>query len=146
MATVGNTHCSRSPLPHVVAWCAPHHVPCVVENPSIFQRAKQELINRFISHFAPESVTMNLIGTDDLAAVKRVTERDGKWLVVGFQPLIHTIPRRAIASFQALKEMQECYEWAVDAKCPKIRIAWKNDMPAHKSTIYKTCKQIEISD
>ena len=47
------------------------------ENPFIFQEAKQELINRFISHFAPESVIMNLKRTDGLAAIKRVTERDG---------------------------------------------------------------------
>ena len=45
-----------------------------------------ELINRFITHFAPESVIMNLKRTDGLAAVKRVTERDGIWHVVGLSP------------------------------------------------------------
>ena len=30
VATVGNRQCSCSPLPHVVALCAPHHVQCVV--------------------------------------------------------------------------------------------------------------------
>ena len=115
-------------------------------NLSIFQKAKQELINRFILHFAPESVIMNLKRTDYLAAVKRVTERDGIWLVVGFHPVIYRNLRRAIASFQASTEMQECYEWAFDAKCPRIRIAWKNDMPAHRSIICKTCEQIEISE
>ena len=94
-------------------------------NPSIFQKAKQELINRFIAHFAPESVIMNLRRTDGLAALKRVTERDGMWLVVGFHTVIYRTLRRAIASFQASKEMQECYEWASGAKCPRIRIAWK---------------------
>ena len=57
-------------------------------NPSIFQIAKQELINRFISHFAPESVVTNLKRTDGLAAVRRSTERDGMWLVVAFHPAI----------------------------------------------------------
>ena len=82
---------------------------------------------------------MDLRRTDGLAAVKRVSERDGIWLVVvGFHPVICRTLRRAIASFQASKEMQECYEWAFEAKCPRMRIAWKNDMPAHKSTIHKT--------
>ena len=68
---------------------------------------------------------MNLKRTDGLAAVNGVTERDGMWLVVGFHPVVYRTLRRAIASFQASKEMQECYEWALDAKCPRIRIAWK---------------------
>ena len=55
-------------------------------NPSIFQKAKQEVINRFITHFAHESVIMNLERTDGLAAVKRITERDGIWHVVGLSP------------------------------------------------------------
>ena len=42
--------------------------------------------------------------------------------------------------------MQECYKWAFDAKCPRTRIAWKNDMPADRSIIYKTCKQNENSE
>ena len=102
-------------------------------NPSIFQKAKQELINRCISHFAPESVIMIIQRTSGLAAVKRVIERDGMWLVVGFHPVIYRTLRDAIASFQASKEMQECHEWAFGTKCPRIRIEWKNDMAAHRS-------------
>ena len=115
-------------------------------NPSIFQKTNQELINRFISHFAPESVITNLKRTDGLAAVRRGTERDGMWLVVGFHTVIYRTLRRAISSFQASKEMQECYKWAFDAKCARTRIAWKNDMPAHSSIVNKTCKQIEYSE
>ena len=89
---------------------------------------------------------MNLKRTDGVAAVKRVSERDGMWLVVGFHSVIYRTLRRAIASFQASKEMQPCYEWAFDAKCLRIRSAWKNNMPAHKSIIYKTCKQVEVSE
>ena len=95
-------------------------------NPSIFQKAKQELINRFISHFAPESVITNLERTDGLAAVRRGTERDGLWLVVAFHPVIYRTLRRAIANFSGLeRDAGHCYEWACDAKCPRIRIAWK---------------------
>ena len=114
-------------------------------NPSIFQKAKQEVINRFITHFAPESVIMNLERTDGLAAVKRVQNATESGMLLVCHHVIYRTLRRAIASFQASKEMQECHEWAFDAKCPRIRIAWKNEKPAHRSIIYKTCKQIEIS-
>ena len=64
--TVGNRQCS---------WPAARLIMsrALSGNLSIFQKAEQELINRFISHFAPESVVMNLKRTDGLAAVKRVT-------------------------------------------------------------------------
>ena len=107
-------------------------------NPSIFQKAKQELISRFISHFAQESVIRNLKHTDGLAAIRRRSERDGMWLVVGFHPVLYRPLRQAISRFQSSREMQECYEWAFNTKCPRIRIAWKNDLPAHRSIIYKT--------
>ena len=76
---------------------------------------------------------MNLQRTDGLAAIKRVTERDGMWLVVRFHPVVYRTLRDAIASFQASKEMQECHEWAFGPKSPRIRIALKNDMPARRS-------------
>ena len=115
-------------------------------NPSIFQKAKQELINWFMSHFSPESVITNLKRTHGRAAVRRAAERDGMWLVVRFHTVLYRTLRRAIASFQASKEMQECYEWAFVAKCPRIRIALKNDMPAHRSILHKTCKQVANSE
>ena len=110
-------------------------------NPSIFQKAKQELISRFISHFAQESVIKNLKHTDGLAAIRRASECDGMWLVVGFHPVLYRSLRLAISRFQTSREMQECYEWAFNAKCSRIRIAWKNDLPAHRSIINKTASR-----
>ena len=114
--------------------------------PAIFQKAKQELINMFTSHFAPEPIIKHLRKIDGLAAIRRGSKFDGMWLVVGFHPVIYRNLRRAIVRFQASSEMQECYEWAFSTKCPRIRIAWKNDMPPHRSIIYKTCKQTENTE
>ena len=69
---------------------------------SIFQRAKQKLTNKF-SHFAPEPVIANLKRTNGLAAIRRKTERDGKWLVVGFHRVIYVTLRRTVAIFSGLK-------------------------------------------
>ena len=90
--------------------------------PAIFQKAKQELINRFISHFAPESIIDNLRQIDGLAAIRRGSQFHGMWLVVGFHPVDYRALRRAMVRFQASKEMQERHEWAFDAKCPKKTI------------------------
>ena len=54
--------------------------------PAIFQKAKQELINRFTSHFAPEPIIKNLRKIDGLAAIRRGSKFDGMWLVVEFSP------------------------------------------------------------
>ena len=80
--------------------------------PAIFQEAKQELMNRFISHFALESIIENLGQIDGLAAIRRGSKCDGVWVVVGFHPVVYRELRRAIVRFQASREMQECYEWA----------------------------------
>ena len=80
----------------------------------------------------------NLKHADGLAAIRRCSERDGIWLVVGFHPVLYGSLRQAISRFQNSREMQECYEWAFNTKCPRIRIAWKNELPAHRSIIYKT--------
>ena len=124
VATIGSRQRSFSSLRHT-SWSAARltRSRALSGNPSIFQKANQELIGGFISHFAPESVITNLKRTDGLAAVRRGTERDGMWLVVGFHTVICRTMRRAIASFQASKEMQECYEWAFDAKCARTRIS-----------------------
>ena len=90
--------------------------------PAIFQKAKQELINRFTSHVAPEPIIKNLRKIDGLAAIRRGSKFDGIWLVVGFHPVVCRNLRRAIVRFQASSEMQECYEWAFSTKCPRIRI------------------------
>ena len=66
--------------------------------PPTFQKAKQQLINKF-SHSAPEPVIANLKRTNGLAAIRRKTERDGKWLVVGFHPVIYGTLRRTVAIF-----------------------------------------------
>ena len=74
-------HCHTSwPAARLTMSCA------LSGNPCIFLKATQKLINRFISHFAPESVIKNLHRTDGLAAVRRGSERHGMWLVVGFSP------------------------------------------------------------
>ena len=54
--------------------------------PAIFQKAKQELINRFISHFAPESIIDNLGQIDGLAAIRRGSKFHGMWLCCWFSP------------------------------------------------------------
>ena len=72
-------------------------------DPSIFQKAKQEMINKFISHIAPESVIANLKRTDGLAALRRTTERDEMWLVVGFQPCDLQNPASSACQFSGLQ-------------------------------------------
>ena len=109
--------------------------------PGIFQKAKQELINRFTSNFFTGAHHRK-----PLTAIRRGSKFDGMWLVVGFHPMVYRNLRRAIVRFQASREMQECYEWAFSTKCPRIRNGRKNDMPPHRSIIYKTCKQTENSE
>ena len=112
---------------------------------AIFQKAKQELINRFTSHFAPEPIIKNLRKIDGLAAIRRGSKFDGIWRV--FHLVVYRNLRRAIVRFQASSEMQECYEWAYSVRNARgYELRGKNDMPRHKSIIYKTCKQTENAE
>ena len=88
-------------------------------NPSIFQNAKQELINRFISHFAPESVITNLKRTDGLAAVRRGTERDGMWLVVGFPPCNLLNPASSNCQLSGLERDAGILRMGIRCEVPK---------------------------
>ena len=107
----------------------PQHVsPCLARFLATLpssRKAKQELTSRFISHFAQESVIKNLKHTNGLAAIRRGSESDGMWLAVGFHPVLYRSLRQEFSRFQTSREVQECYEWAFNAKCPRMRIAWK---------------------
>ena len=148
MATVGSRQRSWSSLPHVVARCAPHHVPCVRcrEIHPFFRkpnRSRSTGLFRTLRLSLFSRISNALMVWQQSDVVLNVTECG---LMLVFHPVICRTLRRAIASFQASKEKQECYEWALDAKCPRKRIAWKNDMPHHRSIIYKTYTQIENSE
>ena len=55
------------------------------------------------------------------------------WLSIGVHPAICKRMKRAVAVFQDSHELTSCYESVV--------CAWKNDMPAHRTVIYKTFTQ-----
>ena len=95
---------AHAPHCHTLWPAARLTTPCALSrDPSIFKKAKQELINRFLSHFASESVTAHLKRTDRLAAIGRKTERDGMWACCRFPPCDLQNPASSVCHFPGLK-------------------------------------------
>ena len=102
---------------------APHHLSCAVGNTShlpesqtgIDQQVYLALCTRSPSSKTSEKSTV-LLQSDVVPSSME-------------HPVVYRNLRHALVRFQASSEMLECHERAFSTKCPRIRIAWKNDMP-----------------
>ena len=105
----------------------------LTRSPHMFMMAKSALIKRFREHFSPEPASNIVQVTNGKPTIKHDHSKKNMWLSIGVHPAICKGMKRAVAVFQDSHELTSCYESVV--------CAWKNDMPAHRTVIYKKFTQ-----